>query len=105
MYFNKNIAFSSAKALYYTMGHEFVHVSQYASLAGKASSIFKQDGFIDMLEYHAYSYEYNVLGSSNYGGFTNTRVGELMKQFPDFSTYSYMNYPWTTNHHFIFPIK
>ncbi|WP_158602528.1 hypothetical protein [Proteiniphilum sp. X52] len=34
VHFNGNIAFSSAKQLFYSMGHEFIHVSQYAALMG-----------------------------------------------------------------------
>ena len=106
VYFNKDLAFTSAKRLFFSMGHEFVHVSQYASLAGQASSLLRQPGFIDLIEYHAYSYEYNVLGSSNYGGFTPVAVGDLMRQFPNyFHTLSYTNYPWTTTANFIYPFR
>ncbi len=39
MYFNRNLAFSSVKQLYYTMAHEFMHVSQHAILEGVSTSI------------------------------------------------------------------
>ena len=50
VYFNKNLAFISAKRLFFTMGHEFVHVSQFASLAGQSSGLLSQSGFLDLLE-------------------------------------------------------
>lgn len=106
LYFNKNLAFTSAKRLYFIMGHEFVHVSQFASLAGQPSSLLSQPGFLDLLEYYAYSYEYNVLGSSNYGGFTSSDVGGLMTQFPKyFKSLTYINYTWTKTVNFIYPFK
>jgi hypothetical protein len=106
VYFNKKLAFTSAKSLFFTMGHEFVHVSQFASLAGQSSSLTSQVGFRDLLEYHAYSYEYNILGSSNYGGFTPTDVRQLMTQFPSyFRSLSYTNYHWTTATNFIYPLR
>ncbi|WP_293734171.1 RHS repeat-associated core domain-containing protein [uncultured Parabacteroides sp.] len=61
VYFNKDIAFISAKQLYYTMGHEFVHVSQYAALAGEVAKTFENKLFGSLIEFHAYSYE-SILG-------------------------------------------
>lgn len=105
VYFNKNNAFTSAKRLYYVMGHEFVHVSQFASLAGQSSNIITRD-FIELMEYHAYSYENTVLGSSNYGGFDKDQVKYLLETFPEyFSKMSYTNFSWTQNHSFVYPFK
>ena len=106
VYFNKNLAFTSAKRLFFAMGHEFVHVSQYASLAGQSTSLLSQPGFIDLLEYHAYNYEYTVLGSGNYGGFTPQDVGQLMTHHPKyFHSMAYRNFSWTTTTNFIYPFK
>lgn len=105
VFFNKNLSFTSAKRLFFSMGHEFVHVSQYASLSGQSSSLLRQRGFTDLLEFHAYSYD-NSLGSGNMGGFTPAKVGELMRRFPNyFHQLSYTNYPWTANHNFIYPFR
>ena len=95
VYFNKLEAFNSAKRLFYTMGHEFVHVSQYAALAGQEVSIIRDAVFRDMLDFHAYSYEYNVLGSSNYGGFTTSDVVKFAETYPAFNSMHYDNFSWT----------
>jgi len=100
VYFNKNLAFTSAKRLFFTMGHEFIHVSQFASLAGLSTDIVS----VRLLDFHAYSYEYNVLGSGNYGGFTPSDARQLMLQYPNyFQSLHYMNFPWTTRANFIYP--
>ena len=68
MYFNKNYAFSSAKELYYTMVHEFNHVSQHALLSGLPVSSFNNSLFNHVKEFTAYSHSAS-LGSGNYGGY------------------------------------
>lgn len=99
VYFNKNLAFTSAKRLFFTMGHEFVHVSQYASLAGQASSILTE-GFGKFMEYHAYNYESTVLKSGNGGAFTPSQVHGF-KQYALFnSQLHYNNFSWTRTVHF-----
>lgn len=103
-YFNKTISHASARELFVTMGHEFVHTSQYASLAGQPHSLMTRS-FKDLMEYHAYNYEYGVLGSSNYGGFTPADVGLLMKNYPTyFNSLSYRNFPWTAKSNFMYPL-
>ena len=57
MYFNKNLCFRSAKTLFYTMGHEFVHVSQFAALEGLPTWVYYSMEFYEMLDYYAYGYE------------------------------------------------
>ena len=37
------------------MGHELVHLSQYTALAGQSAGIVTKN-FMDLLEYHAYSF-------------------------------------------------
>ena len=51
--------------------------------------------FRDMLDFHAYSYEYNVLGSSNYGGFTMSDVVKFAETYPAFNSMHYDNFSWT----------
>ena len=41
------------------MGHELVHLSQYTALAGQSAGIVTKN-FIDLLEYHAYSFEFSL---------------------------------------------
>ncbi len=60
VYFSK-IAFSSAKQLFVTMGHEFVHVNQFAVLAGQSSSLMKNAGFMEFIEHQAYQYDHIFL--------------------------------------------
>ena len=94
VYLNKNLAFSSAKTLYYTMTHEFVHVSQYAILKGVSTSI-NSHAFSELKELSAYSLN-SHLGDTNYGGFTAGEVRSLMKQFPNyFKKFQFHNFNWT----------
>lgn len=105
VYFNKNLAFTSAKRLFFTMGHEFVHVSQFASLAGQSRQLLSQSGFLDLIEFHGYSYEYS-LGSPNYGGYTAADAQRLMTQYPDyFKSLNYTNFPWTRTTKFLYPFR
>ena len=41
------------------MGHELVHLSQYTALAGQSAGIVTKN-FMDLLEYHAYSFEFSL---------------------------------------------
>ncbi len=103
VYFNKNLAFSSAKQLFFTMGHEFVHVSQFAALAGQSTRLLYQPGFIDLLEFHAYSYQHS-LGDLQLNSFTPDVVRGLVTQYPTyFNTLSYMNFGWTSLASFVYP--
>lgn len=103
VYFNKNLAFSSAKQLFFTMGHEFVHVSQFAALAGQSTSLLSQPGFIDLLEFHAYSYQHS-LGGLQLNSFTPDFVRGLATQYPTyFNTLGYSNFGWTSLASFVYP--
>jgi RHS repeat-associated protein len=112
VYFNKNLAFSSAKQLYFTMGHELVHVSQYAALAGQPTSILKQSFVYNgqtirfnhgMMEFHAYSYE-NSLGGTQLNSFSPDLVKAMAKQWPSyFNMLGYRNFGWTGTSNFIYP--
>ena len=59
VYFNPKVAFSSAKSLFNTMGHELVHVSQLFTLAGESVKFVSQN-IRGIMEYHAYSFQSRV---------------------------------------------
>ncbi len=108
IYYNPNgAAFTSAKQLFYTMGHEMVHVSQFGVLGTMGMKVddYKKlwlQGLSDIKEFHAYSYEAS-LGSSNYGAY-HGRAGEIMKWRPDlFKSLNYINFQWTKNTNFKYP--
>lgn len=103
VYFNGNIAFSSAKQLFYSMGHEFIHVSQYAALMGQPASILGQKGFKDMLDFHAYNYQ-NTLGGTKYSSFARDEIRDWATRFPQFKLMSHINFPWTNNVAFRYPL-
>ncbi len=99
MYFNET-AFSSAKRLFYTMAHEFNHVSQHALMAG--TSYIK--GLIELQEYHAYNYQHYLGGLEvNSGSLYN--MPNLIRTFPDqFKSFHFTNFGWTKTVKFS-PIK
>ena len=105
VYFNKNWAFSSAKTLFYTMGHEFVHVSQYAALglAGVSLDLVRERGFKDMLDFHAYSYQHS-LGGTMFNSFTNADKIYWQNAFPQYvNSMWWGNFSWTMGHSFTYP--
>ncbi|OFX34740.1 MAG: hypothetical protein A2X08_00995 [Bacteroidetes bacterium GWA2_32_17] len=87
VYFNKNLAFTSARELYRTMGHEFMHVSQNALLQGLPKSQITKL-FRDMLEYHAYTYS----GGGNMSLFDPVLYNNT---FPNFNSFASFNFGWT----------
>ena len=100
VYFNKNLAFTSPKKLFYAMAHEFQHVSQNALLKGLPFSNFTKN-FTNLKEYHGYNYEH-YLGSSNYGGFSPSDVRSLSTEFPKyFKSFHFSKFPWTKTVKFI----
>ena len=101
VYFNKNLAFTSAKQLFYTMGHEFVHVSQFAALAGEKSSLLTTE-FINMLELHAHNYQQVIGDVSKMKYFSPNEVREFMKS-PFYEKTLWLNFPWTFKHSFAYP--
>ena len=106
IYFNSEISHTSAKRLFFTMGHEFVHASQYSVLAGAVYTSEFHVAITEVLEFHAYSFENTVLGSSNYVGFTPQMARELATTFPEyFKTLNYTNFSWTKSTNFIYPFK
>lgn len=112
IYFNKNLAFTSAKQLYYAMGHELLHASQFAALTGQSASLMNQyfifDGNPvyfnhDLLEFHAYSYQYS-LGGAQLNSFSSGLVKAMAKQWPSyFNKLGAINFNWTTNSNYKYP--
>ena len=78
------------------MGHEFIHVSQYAALMGQPASILGQKGFKDMLDFHAYNYQ-NTLGGTKYSSFARNEIRDWATRFPQFKLMIHINFPWTNN--------
>jgi len=54
-----DIAFKNAKELFWTLGHELVHVSQVAALEGYRQNIWDAN-FRDMLDSHAFNFQYQL---------------------------------------------
>lgn len=103
IYFNKDIAFISAKNLYYTMGHELVHVSQYAALAGELEMKFNTELFTDLLEFHAYSYE-SILGGKSLNSFDSNIIKSIYTQYPvQWKSMGWSNFEWTKTANFKYP--
>jgi RHS repeat-associated protein len=96
----RDIAFASTKELFFTMGHELVHVSQNAALAGKSLSDLNKIPFFKALkEHYAYDYE-NFLGKEHvYPVLTHTELRNIatgkLSKYMDLLRHS--NYPWAQN--------
>lgn len=93
VYFS-NKAFSSEKQLYTTMGHEFVHVSNYITAASLGFTIdnVNNKAFDELTEFWAYSYQASITGST-----MNSFDMELIhNSFPDelINAFSYFNMDW-----------
>jgi RHS repeat-associated protein len=103
VYFNKALAFNSAKELFFAMGHEFVHVSQFAALAGSPVSLVANPDFRALLDFHAYNYQH-TLGGSSLSSYTNEDLTRWLKDFPEFlESMNYITFKWTLNHSFKYP--
>jgi RHS repeat-associated protein len=102
VYFNKDLAFKSAKSLFLSMGHEFVHVSQFAALKDQSSRLLENIDFISMLDYYAYSYE-NSIGGTMLNSFSRNEISNWQQQFLQFKAMNYINFSWTFNHSLIYP--
>lgn len=103
VYFNPSVAFSSAKELFYTMGHELLHVSQISQLVGQTASFVNQN-LRGLMEFHSYGYE-SFLGRSTLNSFQLSEVRAWMTSQPDwFKSLSFNNFSWTTNSQFKYPL-
>jgi RHS repeat-associated protein len=95
--------FSSAKQLFFTMGHEFIHVSQFASLTGTSVSLVNNPLFGEMLEYHAYSYQNAIGGGTGMNSFRGS-MRDMVTTYKDyFMQLHYTRFPWTSNVEFCYP--
>jgi hypothetical protein len=64
LYLHTERAFTSAKQLFVTMGHELVHVSQFLALDGSISAKqYQLENFKNMLEYQAYNFSNSIGGN------------------------------------------
>ena len=103
VYFNKNLAFTSAKQLFYTMGHEFIHVSQFAALAGEKSSLLTKS-FVNMLDFHAYNYQQYSGDVSGMNSFTRDEIAFWMSKLSKYYNKTmWTNFPWAYKHSFAYP--
>ncbi|HEY4787667.1 MAG TPA: RHS repeat-associated core domain-containing protein, partial [Bacteroidales bacterium] len=110
VYFNKNVAFSSYKFLYGVMGHELVHVSQIASLAGRPLSFL--DNIVIkkyIMEYWGYSYQYKLYNDIHFDYTPMNSFKDMMKIMMSakylkyFNSFNYSNYSWTSNANYVGP--
>jgi RHS repeat-associated protein len=109
VFFNSN-AFSSAKQLFFTMGHEFIHVSQFAYLGsiGTSVNLINTTSFRDMMEFHAYNYQSTLMADevrgTNMNSFTNSYVRQLATQYQSyFPMLGHNNFGWTKNVLYCYP--
>ena len=65
MFLHKENAFTSLEKLFYTLGHELVHVSQFKQLAGEPFALYKDVNFRNAMDYYAYTYQH-FLGDNYY---------------------------------------
>ena len=97
VYFNRaNIA--DLKELFFSMGHEFVHVSQISVLQGELSSIINED-FIKLMDFHAYNFEAH-LGKTQFGMYDNSDR-TVLQLFPKdlVNKMNWMNFGYLRNVH------
>ncbi len=94
MYFNKNLCFNDPFKLYQTMGHEFVHVSQYAYLGsiGYTHSDFTKYNVLSTMDHWAYNYEAYLRGEVIRHG--------LSSSVPLYNELDYVNFKWHSNHNY-----
>jgi len=87
------------------MGHELIHVSQYAYLGSIGANVnfVNSPGFQELLDYQAYDYQ-NVLGGLKFTSFTSQQVRSFMNDYPSyFDKMKYYNFRWTTSVTFKLP--
>ncbi len=88
--------FQNAKTLFFTMGHEFVHVSQYAALAGSTSKLLENVRLKEIMEYHAWNYN----SQSNE---SPSKYLKISKKY--FDLLNWNNFSWTKTANFLYPFK
>ena len=89
VYFNKSLCFKSAFKLFETMGHELVHVSQYAYLGsiGYLHSDFEKNNILVTMDHWAYNYELYLRGGVIQHG--------LQSNVPLYNELDYVNFNWS----------
>ena len=90
MFLHKENAFTSLEKLFYTLGHELVHVSQYLALAGLTQKEYKKNDYENALDYYAYMYQH-FLGDNYY----LPRVDWSGISSENKQKMHYANYGWT----------
>jgi len=90
VFLDRETAFTSLSALFLTLGHELVHVSQYKLLAGTETDLIRSPNFQKMLEYNADVFEHFIGG-----GFPRYTNMDFKSLFPDhYKLVDYKNFPW-----------
>jgi hypothetical protein len=105
-YYNRNLAFSSWKRLYITMGHELVHANQFAILGNLGNVQYSTtlgtptlSGFNNLLELPAYTFQHSMQMNIGMGG-----LSPMSFKFNGWEYSSYFNQlglfnmPWTLRH-------
>lgn len=87
--------------MFFTLGHEFVHVSQNQLLSGLTLSQFGEVNEQNLKEFFAYKFE-NSLGSKNnpYEFDFNATEDYRWLNSIIYDKLNYTNFKWTTNTHF-----
>jgi len=102
MYFASK-AFSSSKQLFFTMGHEFIHVSQFIALTGESVNLINKPLFRGMLEFIAYSYQNSIGGGTGMNSFRGS-MKDMMTTYGDyFKKLNYFNYGWINTVNYKYP--
>jgi hypothetical protein len=100
IYYHYEKAFRTPFQLFSTMGHELVHVSQFAALIGKPLNLLNKPSFIKMLDYYADIYV-NSIG----GIYKTPEYGDFLNKYAIFhEILNYKAFPWTKiKPNFIYP--
>lgn len=94
VFFNDDYVFNSPEFLFYTMGHELIHVSQFASLAGEPYSLALDNDFVKIIEFDASLWEHTMGNYKNYYLYVPT--SDVFKKYQYlYDRVNYINYSWT----------
>jgi len=94
IYYHPIKAFTSMGQLYHTMGHELVHISQFAALSNKITSdMLKVPAFRGMLEHYAENYVLTLRGIEpiNLGK-------DFSHVYYFYNQLNYESFSWSKNH-------
>ena len=100
IYFNKKYAFPSQKMLFYTMGHELLHASQYLYLASKKTIIENENLELlsDTMDFWAFQYEHCLGRNRSAISIERDRMIEARNILGDVVyDLNYSEFPWTEN--------